>query len=403
MKLYAQHGFGPSDKLARGAEDRLIDGVVLSSRYLTPEAAAKSGEELRSINADFDILLDPEYYAMQQIGMPNAHLGRLAEEGRWPHFVAHRPSEFLAKPSRIQTVLQAAYQAQDMVGCSCFIAPNIYVSRSFDSIESAVALSFITHAKAIAGDMALGAPIFATLCVTRDALMNQHEFEAFLTTLTAIEPKPDGIYLLVSAGSADEQGRSSRSDIIIPEVIGNWMLLNYSLTLNGMRVINGCSDLLSPLLAIAGGEAGASGWWSNLQFFSIGRYIRNEGGGRQPLRRYISTRLLNRVTVNEREAFVALIPEIANGLSMDVCYEGREPSQTEESLQSWQAIASLNEGASSGDMVADLGRFEQRIETAKACYQELVSSGFTERYEANKEYLEALSGGLKYFREKAEI
>ena len=181
------------------------------------------------------------------------------------------------------------------------------------------------------------------------------------------------------------------------------MLLNYSLALNGMRVINGCSDLLSPLLAIAGAEAGASGWWSNLQYFSMGRYIRNEGGGRQPLRRYISTRLLNRVTVNEREAFVALIPEIANGLSTDVCYEGREPSQTEESLQSWQAIASLSESAASGDIVADLGRFGQRIEAAKACYQELVSSGFTERYEANREYLDALSGGLKHFQEKAEL
>ena len=210
MKLYAQHGFGPSDKLTRGAKDRFIDGVILSSRYLTPDAAAKSGEELRGINADFDILLDPEYYAMQQLGMPNAHLGQLARRGDGPILWLIAQASFLQSRPTSRLCSKLPTRRNAIVGCTCFIAPNIYISRSFDSIESAVALSFITQTKAIAADMSLGSPILATLCVTRDALMNQQEFEAFLTTLTAIEPKPDGIYLLVSAGSADEQGKSSQ-------------------------------------------------------------------------------------------------------------------------------------------------------------------------------------------------
>ena len=79
MRLFAQHGFGPSDKLIRAAKDRLIDGVILSPRYLDPNSAAQTVEDLLDANGGLEILLDPEYYAMQHVGAPNAQLGRLAE------------------------------------------------------------------------------------------------------------------------------------------------------------------------------------------------------------------------------------------------------------------------------------------------------------------------------------
>lgn len=402
MKLYAQHGYGPSDKLDRAVEEALVQGVILSPRYLTPGGAATEAQKLRGINADTDILLDPEYYAIQFLGMPNAQLGKLGED-QWPHFIPSRQSALLAGPDRVDEILEKAYELQCAVGCTCLISPNIYVSKSFDSLEAAIALAFITRSKAVCEKRKLRTPVLATLAVTRNALMNQQEFEAFLAMLTAVEPKPDGIYLLLGAGNTDDRAGAVRSEIMIPEVIGGWMLLNYALTLNGIRVVNACSDLLSPLLTIAGANGVATGWWSNLQVFAMGRYIRNEGGGQQPLKRYISNRLLNRVTVSEREAFVALIPEIANGMKTDAYYDGGEPTRTEEALQCWDSIGALSRRAFSGHIAPDLDHFDERITMAEATYDELRANALTERYEANREYLDALRKGLKYFREKAEI
>jgi hypothetical protein len=403
MKLLAQHGFAPADKLDRGVQEGFVEGVVLSSRYLTLHSAREHVQRLLELNQKLDVLLDPEYFAIQQLGMPNAQLGRLADEDQWSHFVPHRLTALLTDKTAIESVVAASFEDQQSIGCTGLIAPNIYVSRSFDSIEAAVALSFITQAKSVAEAKSMNMPVFATLCVTRNALLNQQEFEAFLATLTVVDPKPDGVYVLVAAGTADERGQSSRAELVVPEVVGNWMLLNFSLALNGMSVINGCSDLLSPLLGIAHGTAGASGWWSGLQFFSMGRYVRNEGGGQQPLKRYVSARLLNRVTVNEREAFVAVVPTVANGLVTDSYYEGREPSRTEEALQSWDAIRTLNRASCTGDLVENLRAFEGRLVAAEDCYQELASAGFSERYESNREYLAALRGGIRHFRERAEL
>jgi uridine phosphorylase len=92
-----------------------------------------------------------------------------------------------------------------------------------------------------------------------------------------------------------------------------------------------------------------------------------------------------------------------NGLSMDSFYQEREPDRTEEALQSWQSLASLNSDMTTGDLSANLIRFEEQIVRAEECYDELYSHGFSERLEANKEYLRALKNSIRVFRELAEI
>jgi hypothetical protein len=74
------------------------------------------------------------------------------------------------------------------------------------------------------------------------------------------------------------------------------MLINHTLTLNGFDTINGYSDILTPFLGAGGGGVGATGWWSNLRTFSLDRFNPPVGGGRQPIERYLSCALLNRIT-----------------------------------------------------------------------------------------------------------
>lgn len=400
MKLFAQHGHAPSDKLIRAVEERIINGVIFSPRYLIPNSAQKLIGELKDVHDGIEIFIDPEFYATRYIGAPNAQLRYLPE---WKHFFLTRQNEILVGTEKIDDILRIAYQTQIELGCTGLLAPNIYISNSFDSIESAIAISFINRTKPIAREMGIELPVHATLAVGRDAIVDQRSYMNFLNTITAINPSPDGIYILVGAGSTDERVGTIRSEILSPDVIAGWMLLNYSLSINGLSVINGFSDILTPFLGAVGAQAGATGWWTNLQVFSMGRYIKGTSGGQLPIIRYLSKKLINRITINEREAFVEVVPEILNDLSSDSFYLGREPSRTEETIQAWQAISSLSEDIISDNIEQNLNQIQGYILEAEKLYNSLQSHGFTDRYESNQEYLAALKNGTNLFGQLAEL
>ena len=400
MKLYAQHGHAALDKMQRGILEGYISGIILSPRYLAPESANLLVEELRRLNPEIDVLIDPEFYATRYIGTPNAQLRHLEE---WPHFVPRRRNELLVGTAGIDATLHAAYAMQREIGCTHLIAPSIYVTNSLDSIEAAIAITFISRAKPVASDMGIDMPVYATVAIDRDAIVDRKNYLAFLNAITGTDPSPDGVYALVGAGPTDERAGTVRSQIMVPEVIAGWMLLNYSLLLNNMRVVNGFSDILTPWLGAAGGYAGSTGWWSNLQVFSMARYIRGPGGGQLPLVRYLSMKLLNRITVNEREAFVEFVPGIMNGLSTDSLYAGHHPNRTDEAIQSWQAISALNSAVVSANVREGLQRLRNRTTEAREYYDRLRDVGFSERYEANIEFLAALGDSLTAFEELAEL
>ena len=108
-----------------------------------------------------------------------------------------------------------------------------------------------------------------------------------MNDVTLLNSPPDGFYLLVGARSIE-----ARTDLYHADVIANWMLLNYSLKINGYQIINGYSDLISPFLGAVGGDIGCTGWWSNLRIFSMDRFAPEATGGRLPVQRYLSTNYL---------------------------------------------------------------------------------------------------------------
>lgn len=400
MKIFAQHGHAPSDKLTRAVEERIINGVIISPRYLTPGSAHTLVGELKNIHNEVEIFVDSEFYATRYIGTPNAQLRYLEE---WQYFLPTRQNEFLVGTEKTDSILRIAFQKHIEMGCTGLLAPNIYISNSFDSIEAAIAISFINRTKPIANEMGIKLPVYATLAVGRDAIVDQQSYLRFLNTITAINPSPDGIYILVGAGSTDERVGTIRSEILSPDVIAGWMLLNYSLSLNGLSVINGFSDILTPFLGAVGAQVGATGWWTNLQVFSMGRYIKGTRGGQLPIIRYLSKKLINRITINEREAFVEVLPDILNNLSSDSFYIEREPSRTEETIQAWQAISSLNEEIISDSIEQNLTIIKNKILEAENMYNLLQTHGFTDRYESNQEYLSALKNGIILFEQQAEL
>ncbi len=397
MRLLAQNGHQPGEKVKRGVEEGIIGGVILSPRYLGPDRASERVAEVREVNREAEVLLDPEYYATRQIGTPNNQLGYLKD---WIYFRA-RPRRDLVRGQVVEDTLREVYQAVSGLDLSAHISPNIYIPQSFDSMEAGIALNFVAGAKPAFG--AGGKPVYATLAIDRRALLSPGDFRSFLNDLTGLETPPDGFYVLVGGGLIDERSDLVHSEVVDAKVIAGWMLLNFALAQNGFEVTNGCADLLAPFLTAAGGSGTATGWWSNLRLFSMGRYIKPEGGGGQlPVVRYVSKLLMNRIRNDELRAYARIVPGVLNGLAHDADY-AKVPDRTSEALQTWEAISSLNGEVRDGLIEAKLERLNHRIEQAKEAYATVQRRGISEGIETVTEYLGQLSGAIENFKRLAEL
>lgn len=398
MKIFAQDGFGPGDKLSEGLQQGVIDGAILSARYQHPERLAGKADELLPYKGE--LLLDPEFYAVNMTGKPNAKLGSLEE---WKYFVPPRRSALITG-TEIGPVIKRAFEAQRRFDhLTALVAPNIYVEGA-DTIDAGIALNFIGKAKHEAEKMGIkDMPVFASLVLDRDVLTSGSAFNDLLGALTALSSPPDGFYVLIGSGSVDEDGRRIRSDIYHDHVIAGWMLINHILSINGFKVINGCSDLLSPLLGICGAYAGASGWASSLRQFTMARYVKPPSqGGSAPVIRYVSNALLARIKQTDFDNYVKVLPLVRNRLKSDGFYE-EETARKEEAIQTWEAISQLCKKCCNENLEDDLVNFEDRIIKADKYWSTIAEAGFTSGVEAQQDRLEAMRGAISLFREWAEL
>ncbi len=398
MKILAHDGYGPSDKLKAGFKANVIDGVVFSARYRKKDSFLDKTQDIANCNGDF--LIDPEFYAYQCLGKPNAKLGSLES---WDYFNPPR-RPLLISGQGIEPIIRNAYREQAALPVlNSLVAPNVYVD-SANSIDAGIALNFISQAKpCAAADESADKAVYASLVLDRDVFSEGRAFLDLLNSLTSLPSPPDGFYVLIGSQSVDEDGRQIRSDIFHDHVIAGWMLVNYILSINGFRVINGCSDLLSPLLGICGAYAGTSGWFASLRQFSLGRYLRPRSqGGATPLIRYVSNPLLARIKHEEYRAYNEIIGGASNDLPCDRFYAS-EPTRTEEVLQTWEALNQLCKTYVSGETDENLDVFSKGIEHARSLWGELSEAGLTTGVEAHLERLAAMKEGISLFRKWAEL
>lgn len=395
MKILAQQGYGPKDKLSRGLSEELIAGVILSPRYLNPEKMKEQIEKLSIFETS--ILMDPELYAIQFIAHASANLGNLE---KWNYFQAPRRSTLISGTA-IPELIRESLKTQSELGLKKWIAPNVYI-KAADSIEAAISLNFISQTQEVASEVG-DRPVYATLAIDGMAVMDRTGFQDVFDALTAIEPPPDGYYIVMGCLSNTNSSSMIRSNVYDPRVIAGWMYMNHVLSINGAKVINGYCHLLSPLLGICGAEASASGWFSGLRQFSINRYIRETKGGRSPLKHYISNPLFSRIKQTELVAFKEILPSVLNGLKLDASFLEEEPSRTIEALQSWEALTAQCKTYCTGNLQEDLKSFDAYLEDALINWSRLYQAGFPQTTEANTERIEAIREGIEIFKEWAEL
>lgn len=312
------------------------------------------------------------------------------EEDYKSYFQPRRRSQ-LERESQIEKELEAALKFQSGLNVTGIIAPNILIPNSLNSLEAVISKNFIRLAKAQYAGLKDKRPVYATLAVSRNALMDKQELVDFVNEITLLDNPPDGFYVLISARNTE-----ARSDIYNADVVAAWMFINHVLAVNGFKVINGYSDILTPFLGVAGGAAGALGWWSNLKVFSLDRFAPSAGGGRLPIQRYLSLALLNRITFFEFDLLRTMFPAVVNKLAGDAIYDpavGSEPPRNMEVVQSWEAVKELNARLVDTDKAKALKQCREAVRLAGMNYdavQRLVRLD----QKSNPEHIQPLADGL---------
>jgi len=392
MKLYSQCGFGDGEKTYNGMADGTIQGAIFSPKDILPNKLETKLGNYKKQYPNNDFFIDPQFYVNLHAAEPEAKLGKLTE---WPCFSGYRRSQ-LEEDRVIENVLRKYIDMQCKMDVKAIIAPNIHISRSFDSIEASIAKKFIKQTAPVYDKYGDKRKVYASLVISREALLQQSEFELFLNDITSYMDPPDGIYLIVSSRSS-----IARTDIYNADVIANWMILNYAFNVNGLEIINGYSDIISPLLGIVGGNAGATGWWSNLRMFSMQRFLPTGSGGRLPIVRYLSRLLLNRIMFTEKDSFSTIVPKILNGLLRDKDYNP-EPQRADEVLQSWETIAEINKKVYTSDIKQSLKLFEDVLDEAENAYIQ-IKARLAIDTKSNDEHIKPMREAIKIFKQRAEL
>jgi len=409
MKLYAQCGFGNGQKTIDGLCQGYIDGVILSPKDTGFNKLSETIADIQNKAASSDILFDPQVYACFAAIDPLSRVGKLEDdygvsEGRY--FAPRRRSQ-LQSEQQVMADLRSALLFQEGIGVTSVIAPNILIPRSFDSNEASIAMDFIRNSRRCYTEVGGTKPLYATLAIGRDALLDREELMRFLNEITLLEESPDGYYVLIGVNNSE-----ARTDIYNADVIAAWMLVNYALSSNRLKIINGYSDILTPFLGACGANAGATGWWANLRNFSLDRFAPPRGGGSLPIERYLSCILLNRVTYYELEQWHRMMPNLWNNLPSDALYpqsKGCQPQRNQEVLQSWNAIKALNSRLVTGGTVNSLANCKRAVAQAKAAYDTIGAYGLPVDPKSNRMHLDGdgrgggLEDGLNLFERFAEL
>ncbi len=403
MKLLAQHGHAEGEKVIEGIDKNLIDGVIFSPKDIRLENLPGKCAGILDAQPSAEVLFDPQIYAALFANDPGANLGWLED---YEDYFNPLTRSRLEVEKNVLEVIRKTADFQKHLKLTGIISPNILISRSFDSREATISKTFIRLAKEVSEKLKIKLPVYSTLAVSREALTNPEELKEFLNDITILDSPPDGIYLLVAGRSTE-----SRLEIFNADVISGWMLMNFSFAINGLKVINGYSDILTPFLGIVGGEMGASGWYSNLRMFSMERFLPTARGGRQPIQRYFSKALLNRIRFDEYRAWSAILPEIKNQLENDKQFEQpsdtkhqeEEPTRSDELFQSWEAMNSLMEDMIADDISEGLNKCETAVARADTIYEKIRELGIRPDAKSNRDHIEPLLEGIKEFRRLAQI
>lgn len=399
MDIYAQHGYGKSDKLELGLRQGTIKGVILSPRDEQPQRMETLISDLREEFGDsIVILFDPQFYAAT---VSEARDGYLPEYDYYESGLSRR--SFLAAAD-IQKYARGALSYQARLSLTYMIAPTI-VLQDFGGSWGQIALTLANESVEQHAALTTPPPLLLSLVVDESALRSRDRLTEFLDIISVWDV--EGFYLVVRLNDL------AYPAFIEAEVLENLIYLVYVLSaVNEFRVICGYTDLVGTILHAVGAEATASGWHNSLRQFSLARFEpARRGGAARP--RYTSEPLMNSlVVIPELEAIFqnGYGAQVLSGTAYDAVMS-RGPANAVSGwttavscLHHWEVLNSMAKQFTSTDSVgANLDMLDQAIQASELLYRRVAPSGFRFEPASGPRNLASWRRAIQSFRSEVKI
>ncbi|MBM4038541.1 MAG: hypothetical protein FJ290_08510 [Planctomycetes bacterium] len=398
MSIYAQHGYGKSDKIQRAMEARLISGVILSPRDESPENLTQFSQALRLQFPSADLALDPQFYATTIAPVRDGHL---------PEYAYYHPGltrrDFIS-PASIARFVAETLDYERRLEPSFLVAPTVHF-EDFRDPWSQISLSLAQEAAEYHSRLQGAPPLYLSLAFAERALGALDSLGDFLDILSGFEVR--GFYVTVSRDTSQYQPHMEAARL------ENLLYLTYTLSVvNEYQVVLAYSDLIGILLQAVGAHATACGWHHSLRQFSLARF-RPSTGGRQPRPRYTSIPLL---------ASILVIPELQAafdaGLGPAVLsrtdYDGAlgtasgmnawRSDRAQRALHHWAVInRTVNDITSRADIGDRLTNVLLRIGQASALFSDLQNRGVVFDPTSGPGHLDQWQQAIESFRRTASV
>ena len=358
MSIFAQHGWGKSDKIERGLADGSIDGLIMSPRDETPENLAAYLGRIAKDQPTAERLVDPQLH-IGSVWPVNA--GKLP---RYDHYKKHVLSPIDFSPQNIQQMTRSTLRWQRDLDISTVLAPTVMVD-DLSSRWAQIAMMLAQEATSQYGD---SRPLLLSLVVGEDALRHRGAVDDWLDELTRLDV--DGFYLIVRR-SSEQYKQQIDADVLV-----SLLRVCYSLgELNQYRILCGYTDMVTLLLHAVGIAGSGSGWFAGLRQFTLRRF-RPRTGGRQPRPRYSSTALLNSIYISELDGIYNAggISEVLSGTDYDTRFSaGTNPENVawpndDAALHHWNVLANIARSVEIDGIEKRLNRASELIAHARATY-----------------------------------
>lgn len=165
MKLFAQSGFGPGEKLTTGIEKKYIDGVIFSAKDHPMEKIESQINSCLEKNSETEIYFDPQFYVLTQADAPGIRLGNIPS---YKEFAAAKTIRELEREKNIAKDIKSVLTYQNSIRqLKTIIAPNILISKSFDSREGTISKNFIRNIYSVKNENNISKETLATLAISR--------------------------------------------------------------------------------------------------------------------------------------------------------------------------------------------------------------------------------------------
>ncbi|MBE0476744.1 MAG: hypothetical protein IBX62_06605 [Coriobacteriia bacterium] len=272
--ILGQDGYHGRNLLRRGLAEGVLDGVVLSPRYHTPQEMIKTARELASTGAL--VVVDPEF---QLSLVPDAALLQLSA---YPYFTPDLSRRSFSGRT-ITRIVSSCLRFQTECSCSALLTPSLELASSRDWMSQVV---LAMNEEALGQrDFLPDVPLHASLCIGDALLASDDQVDELLDMVTTLDVA--GFHIVAARARQDPMWSCPGSNVMF----GNLLYVTAILRSNDFDVHLGYSDIGGALAIAAGARGVATGWFKSQRHYCSDAIVAS-GFGRQPRKAYASAPLM---------------------------------------------------------------------------------------------------------------